>query len=106
MKECYAVIFSSNLSKDHDGYFAAASRMEELAKQQKGFLGIDSARGEDGFGISVSYWENEEAILAWKENAVHKEIQKLGKEKWYSSYSLRVCKIFREYEFTKEPGVS
>ncbi|MEX0321173.1 MAG: antibiotic biosynthesis monooxygenase [Puniceicoccaceae bacterium] len=106
MKECYAVIFSSNLSKDPDGYFAAASRMEELAKQQKGFLGIESARGEDGFGISVSYWEDEEAILAWKENAVHREIQKLGKEKWYSSYSLRVCRVFREYEFTKEPGVS
>lgn len=98
MKEYYAVIFSSKLSKEHDGYFEAACRMEELAKEQQGFLGIESARGEDGFGISVSYWESEHAILAWKENAVHREIQRLGKEKWYSSYSLRVCKVSREYE--------
>jgi heme-degrading monooxygenase HmoA len=95
----YAVIFSSLLSEDTEGYAETADRMEQLAKQQKGFLGIESARSE--IGITVSYWESLEAITAWKNNVAHSEVQKLGKEKWYQKYQLRICKIERAYGFEK-----
>ena len=92
----YAVIFTSLLSGDDKGYSAMADVMEELAKQQAGYLGIESAR--DGLGITVSYWESQEAIKNWKENMQHRVAQKLGREKWYSHFKTRICKVERDYE--------
>ncbi|MEN8745506.1 MAG: antibiotic biosynthesis monooxygenase [Polaribacter sp.] len=93
----YAVIFSTVLSENTDGYIAAAKRMEVLAKQQKGFLGIESARAE--IGITISYWKTLADISAWKNNVDHTEVRKLGREKWYKKYQLRICKVERAYDF-------
>ncbi len=97
----YAVIFSTILIDNIEGYIATAKRMEELAKQQKGFLGIESARNT--IGITVSYWQTEADIIAWKNNIEHKEAKLLGKKKWYKQYQLRICKVEREYGFTNLP---
>lgn len=72
----YAVIFTSNLSNDTTDYSTASDKMEELAKQQPGFLGVESAREHSGLGITISYWESLEAIENWKQNALHKEAKK------------------------------
>jgi heme-degrading monooxygenase HmoA len=96
-RACYAVIFSSRQSADTEGYDDMAQRMQELAAQQPGYLGIESARDADGFGITVSYWESLEAIRAWKANGEHLVAQKNGRERWYASYNLRVCRV--EYEY-------
>ena len=95
----YAVIFSTILTENNSGYLEMAEKMEELAKQQNGFLGIESARKE--IGITVSYWKDEASIIAWKNNMYHQQAQKLGKEKWYQQYQLRICKVEREYGFEK-----
>ncbi|MEM7012855.1 MAG: antibiotic biosynthesis monooxygenase [Verrucomicrobiota bacterium] len=92
----YAVIFTSTLASD-DGYGAMAEKMVELASQQPGFLGIESAREDGGLGITVSYWTDEAAIAAWKENAKHQTAQKLGNERWYRDFQLRVAKVERDY---------
>ena len=94
----YAVIFSSRLVENAEGYAEMAGRMEELARQQPGFLGIESAREADGFGITVSYWESEAAIAAWKQHMDHQEAQRLGQEKWYESYQLRIARVERGYK--------
>jgi heme-degrading monooxygenase HmoA len=96
----YAVIFTSKRTEGDQGYGEMADRMMELAQQQKGFIGIESAREE--IGITVSYWKSMEAIKNWKANAEHKLAQKLGKEKWYESYSVRVCRVEMEYCFGEE----
>ena len=67
--------------------------MEELARTQPGFLGIESARGEDGVGITVSYWESLEAIHAWGRHAEHLTAQARGRAEWYRSFTLRICKV-------------
>jgi heme-degrading monooxygenase HmoA len=95
----YAVIFSTVLKDDTSGYLEMAEKMEKLAKQQKGYLGIESARSE--IGITVSYWQNLEDITAWKENIEHIKARNLGREKWYKKYQLRICKVEREYGFEK-----
>lgn len=74
-----------------------AERMVELAKEQPGFLGIESARQE--IGITVSYWESLEAIKQWKQNSDHLVAQQLGRTKWYESYKVRICLVERSYEF-------
>jgi heme-degrading monooxygenase HmoA len=91
----YAVIFSS-IRRDN-GYTQVAERMVELASHQPGFLGVESVRGTDGFGITVSYWISDEAIAAWKANIEHLAAQEKGKQKWYEHYELRVAKVMRAY---------
>ena len=94
----FAVIFSSlRNGEDEAGYAAAAERMMELAAQQPGYLGVESVRGPDGFGITVSYWESEAAIGAWKYQAEHATTRAHGRKHWYEYYELRVAKVARAY---------
>ena len=95
----YAVVFSTIMDDNLEGYTEAAERMEVLAKEQPGYLGIESAR--NSIGITVSYWESLEAITQWKNNVEHTEVRNLGREKWYKQYQLRICKVEREYGFVK-----
>ena len=91
----YAVIFSSHRTDGDNGYAEMAERMAELAAQQPGYLGMESAR--EDLGITVSYWESLEAIRNWKQNAEHQEAQRRGHQQWYSSFRVRVAKVEREY---------
>ena len=91
----YAVIFSNTLTEETEGYAEMAVRMVELAAQQSGFLGYESVREE--LGITISYWSDLESIKAWKANAEHQQAQKLGHEKWYSSFKTRISKVERDY---------
>ena len=91
----YAVIFTNVQSNNLEGYAQMAQQMESLAKQQPGYLGFEAAR--DGLGIAVSYWQDETSILAWKNVAEHQLAQKVGRDKWYSDYTTRICKVEREY---------
>jgi heme-degrading monooxygenase HmoA len=98
----YAVIFTSvRTPDDAPGYAAAAERMVELASSRPGFLGIESTRGADGVGITVSYWRSLEDIAAWREDAEHRVVQAQGMAKWYERFALRVCKVERAYGFAK-----
>ncbi len=96
----YAVIFTTTRTEGDNGYSEMAARMEELATEQEGYLGIESARNESSrVGITVSYWRDLESIKKWRENAEHQIARNLGKEKWYAHYQLRICKVEREYGF-------
>ncbi|MBK7938201.1 MAG: antibiotic biosynthesis monooxygenase [Lewinellaceae bacterium] len=91
----YAVIFTSIRTEENEGYESTAERMLELAAEQPGFLGVESARNETG--ITVSYWQSLEAIRHWKAHAEHRIAQQMGREKWYRSYKTRICLVERDY---------
>lgn len=93
----YVVIFSSRRGAGDPGYEPTAARMVELAAEQPGFLGAESARGADGFGITVSYWASEAAIAAWRAQAEHRVAQESGKARWYEHYEIRVARVERAY---------
>lgn len=95
----YAVIFTSTRTELDENYAEMATKMETLAKQQPGFLGVESARNE--IGITVSYWESLEAIANWKQNLDHLDAQFLGRQKWYENYTVRIAKVEKEYSFEK-----
>ena len=95
MPPYYAVIFTSLRTDGDNGYGEAAERMVELAKQQKGFLGIESVREE--LGITVSYWIDLESIKLWKRNAEHINAQKKGHSIWYSNFKVRISKVEHDY---------
>ena len=93
----YAVIFSSLRTAGDAGYAQTAERMVELAAGRPGFLGVESARGTDGFGITVSYWQSVEAISSWRADAEHRLAQESGKAMWYEHYEIRIARVERAY---------
>lgn len=101
----YAVIFTNQrTSDDHHGYGDMADRMVALAAVQPGYLGVESTRGADGLGITVSYWRSEADIAAWRRNAEHKIARDTGRSDWYQHYTLRVAKVERAYAWARENG--
>ena len=96
----YAVIFTSLRMPADAGYAAMSEAMLALAARQPGFLGIESARDE--LGITVSYWENLEDIAAWKRNSAHLVAQQQGRDLWYQAFTVRICRVERDYDFEKE----
>ena len=97
----FAVIFTSHRTDAHDDEYAAvAARMAELAEEQPGFLGIDSARDPDGRGITVSYWRDADAIAEWRSHPEHLDAQAAGRTDWYAWYELRVATVDRARSFT------
>jgi len=95
----YAVIFSSLRTSETDGYGDTATRMVELAYEQPGFLGVESARQE--VGITISYWDSLDAIRQWKQQAEHRLAQQQGRQRWYESYTVRICRVERAYAFDR-----
>ena len=94
----YAVIFTSVRTDGDNGYAEMADRMVELARQQDGFLGVESARNE--VGITVSYWRDLESIKKWKENAEHSIAQVKGRKIWYELFKVRIARVEKEYSFS------
>jgi len=93
----YAVIFTSTRTDGDRGYSKMADYMLDLAQQQEGFLGIESAR--EDLGLTVSYWRDLESIKSWKENSEHLIAKEKGREEWYKNYKIRIAKVERDYEF-------
>jgi heme-degrading monooxygenase HmoA len=93
----YAVIFTSTRTAGDNGYGDMAAQMEALARQQNGFLGVESAREE--VGITVSYWKSLEDIATWKAHTDHLFAQRKGRSDWYRQYKVRICLVEREYGF-------
>jgi heme-degrading monooxygenase HmoA len=94
----YAVIFASQRRQGDDaGYAETAQRMAELAAEQPGYLGVESTRDAEGFGITVSYWRDEASILAWRAQLEHAQARARGREVWYQHYELRVARVERAY---------
>ncbi|MEX6724075.1 antibiotic biosynthesis monooxygenase family protein [Parapedomonas caeni] len=98
-----AVIFTSlrPLGVD-DGYDAAAEAIARLATTQPGYLGMDSVRDPaTGLGITVAYWRDEEAVIAWRDQEEHAAARVEGRARWYDAFSLHVAKVERSYDFTR-----
>jgi heme-degrading monooxygenase HmoA len=94
----YAVIFSSQRTTAGESEYAAtAERLFELVQGQPGFLGAESTRGADGFGITVAYFDTQENIARWRQHAEHAAARERGKSEWYAHVELRIAKVERAY---------
>ena len=99
----FAVIFTSVRNEQPgDGFAATDDRMFALARGRPGFLGYETASG-DNLAITISYWENEDAIAAWKAVAEHRAAQEQGRARWFDAYEVRVARVERAYGFEREP---
>ncbi len=97
----YAVVFTSLRTPVDEGYAETAAEMLRLVREQPGFLGVDSARGADGLGITVAYFRDEESIARWREQADHADARRRGRERWYQRYAVHVARVERAYRFAR-----
>ena len=74
-------------------YEITADRMVTLAQQQPGFLGVESVRGDDGIGLTVSYWTDRDAIAQCHGHAEHMAAQAMGRQEFYDWYRMRIAKV-------------
>lgn len=71
--------------------------MVALARGMDGFLGVESLRGDDGVGITVSYWTDQAAIARWRAHAEHVDARSHGRARWYEAFEVRICRVERHY---------
>ena len=96
----FAVIFTAQRSLSGDDiYDMTADRMVLLAQRQPGFLGVELVLGDDGIGITVSYWVDRAAIANWRKHAEHLAAQALGRQEFYDWYRIRVAEVVSEHRF-------
>ena len=96
----FAVIFTAQRSLSGDDiYDIMADSMVLLARRQPGFLGVESVRGDDGIGITVSYWVDRDAIANWRQQSEHLAAQALGRQEFYDWYRVRVAEVVAERAF-------
>ena len=96
----FAVIFTAQRSLSGDDiYNMTADRMVMLAQRQPGFLGLEAVQGDDGIGITVSYWVNRAAIANWRQHAEHLVAQALGRQEFYDWYRIRIAEVVSELSF-------
>jgi len=94
----YAVIFTSlHTNAEKEEYDVTSARMVELAQNMPGFLGVESARDDSGFGITSVYWKDEDSIKAWRNHSEHKKVKKRGRAIWYEKYIVRIAKVEKDY---------
>ncbi len=98
----WVVVFTSQRTEGDQGYGAMAEEMERLVAGQPGYLGMESVRAADGAGITAAYFRTEADARAWKQVSRHADAQRLGREKWYRAYRVRVAKVEREYGWDRE----
>jgi heme-degrading monooxygenase HmoA len=100
----YAAILSTwNTGEDPEGYAEMGAKMVQAAESQPGYLGRESLGGPDGYELTVVYYATEEAIHQWREHAEHLVAQRLGRERWYEAYEVRIARVERSYRFRRSP---
>jgi heme-degrading monooxygenase HmoA len=98
-----AVMFvNQRNARDGDGYGETADAMDRAAARQPGYLGMDSVRGADGLGITISYWADEAAARGWRADLAHRDAIERGRSDWYDRYEVIVAEVTRSYDWARE----
>ena len=96
----YAVIFEVKVKADgKDEYLSIASKLKEQLINMEGFISIErfSSLVEEGKILSLSFWEDEEAINNWKSNLDHIQAQTKGKNQLFEGYRKKIAKVIKKY---------
>ena len=97
------VLFRSKLvpTASTDGYDEMAQEMDDLARTMPGFIDVKSFTAEDGERLTVVWWQDEETLRAWREQARHRVAQRTGRERWYEYYKMDVAEVIRNRNFER-----
>lgn len=97
----FVVIFRAKAAKQDNQYSETVTELRRLAFEQYGCIEfIAMTDGDDE--LTLSYWQDEQAIKKWKQDTSHLLAQKQGRNKWYQDYRVEVARITRSYQLTAE----
>ena len=89
-------VFRSRLRPEHVEEFSQlADALGAEANGMPGFISRKVFFAEDGERVTIIEFESEETHRAWAEHPAHRAAQKLGRERFYSEYSLQICQLLR-----------
>ena len=97
----YAVIFRAVIRDLDQEYLDLAEQLRSLAIDKYGcreFFALTEGNQE----VAISYWDTEEQVRNWKQDALHLQAQQLGRKKWYESYRVQIAEVQREYAGTSD----
>ena len=80
-------------------YFDLAAALRADLEKIDGFVSIErfqSLATPEKF-VSISFWRDEEAILAWRSLERHRSAQSEGRAGIFADYRLRVASVVRDY---------
>jgi heme-degrading monooxygenase HmoA len=98
----FVLVFRSHPAPGNDDEYAAISRrMIELASAMPGFVSFKTFTAADGERVSIVEFESDQAAAAWREHPEHQQAQRRGREAFYQSYSIQVCREVRRYGFER-----
>ncbi|EAM8335179.1 antibiotic biosynthesis monooxygenase [Salmonella enterica] len=95
-----AVLFEADVvSSQQDRYFQLAAELKPLLADIDGFISIERFQSLTTSGkiLSLSWWRDDEAVLLWKQNVLHKEAQAEGRKSIFSFYRIRIAQVLRDY---------
>lgn len=98
-----AVIFEvtpTNAGKD--SYFALAAELAPILNSIDGFISVERFESliNPGTFLSLSFWRDEAAVLAWRQQLQHQAAQQQGRSGLFSHYRIRVANVVRDYGLT------
>ncbi len=96
------VVFRSRRKVEDDPEYAAlAPHIFDLASKAPGFVSAKSYTADDGEHVTIARFDTAADERAWRNDAEHREAQRLGREKFYSSYDIAICSLVEERSFTQ-----
>lgn len=97
----YVAIFTSLRSSDSEGYDEMDSATYERVATMPGYMGAESFSSESGRRVTIVKFRSEQDMLFWRRDPLHVRAQDEGRKRWYDHYNIKVCRVEREYEFTR-----
>jgi heme-degrading monooxygenase HmoA len=99
-----AVIFEVWPAEGEKGHYldlAAALRAD--LERVDGFLSVErfQSLADPAKLLSLSFWRDEEAVLAWRNRPPHRATQAKGRAGVFADYRLRVAGVLRDYGMTE-----
>jgi heme-degrading monooxygenase HmoA len=80
-------------------YLDLAAEMRREVEGIDGFISVERFESiyEKGKYVSLSFWRDERAVKAWREQLHHRAVQGLGRSEIFANYRLRVAEVLRDY---------
>ena len=103
-----AVIFEVVPTKEGKAeYLEIAATLRQFLENRDGFISIERFQSltDENKILSLSFWRDETAVAAWRNELEHRNAQKKGKESLFHSYRIRVAEIVRDYTATERDEV-
>lgn len=95
-----AVIFEVERAEGRETvYLDTAAALRPLLDEIEGFTSVErfkSLTNPDKV-LSLSFFENEEAVARWRNTAEHRHAQRMGRAGVFRDYRLRIAHAMRDY---------